>query len=292
MTNLNQDDSTVKGKVKDSVFVDVFSDKENVLDAYREFHPEDTTATTDDIWISTLKTVLVNRIYNDLGFYVKKGNEVKFVIIVEEQSAWNPNMTLRLLWYLSETLRKYIKDTKQRVHGSTKVKLPKIELYVVYAGDEDVPDEVSFKDDYFDGDCPVDVKAKILKKPSTQTIIGQYIGFVRVFEEQKKKKENQDNVKAALEAAINICIDCGYLKKYLSAHREEVITMMAELFNEEKMREEDNEAVRAEGRAEGKAEGMLSTLASLVRDGILSITDAANRAHMNVDEFKIQSGLN
>ena len=47
--------------------------------------------------------------------------------------------------------------------------------------------------------------------------------------------------------------------------------MMAEHFDEEKMREEDNEAIRAEGRAEGKADDILSTLVSLVKIGMLSI---------------------
>ena len=280
--NLNSDDTTVKFTAKDSVFVDVFSDKDNILDAYKEFHPEDTTATVDDIWVSTLKTILINHIYNDLGFYVKKNGEAKFVILVEEQSAWNPNMTLRLLWYLSETLRNYIKDTQQRVHGSTRVKLPKIELYVVYTGDRNAPDEVSFKDDFYGGDCPVDLKAKILKKPGTGTVIGQYIGFSKIFNEQKAKHEN---VMDALEAAINMSIENGYLAEYLTAHKKEVVTMMAELFDEEKMREEDNAALRAEGIAEGETRGTLYTLLGLVKDGILTLADAAKRAHMTEDEF-------
>ena len=49
LQDLNRDDTTVKHTAKDSVFCDVFSDKVNVLDAYKEFHPEDTEATTDDI---------------------------------------------------------------------------------------------------------------------------------------------------------------------------------------------------------------------------------------------------
>ena len=61
--------------------------------------------------------------------------------------------------------------------------------------------------------------------------------------------------------------------------------MMAELFDEERMREEDNEAVRAEGRAEGKAEGKLETLLELVRKGFLTLAQAAAEAHMTEEEF-------
>ena len=47
----------------------------------------------------------------------------------------------------------------------------------------------------------------------------------------------------------------------------------------------------AEGRKEGKAEGILSTLVGLVKDGILSLADAAQRAGMTVSEFEIKAGL-
>ena len=40
------------------------------------------------------------------------------------------------------------------------------------------------------------------------------------------------------------------------------------------------------GRREGKLEGAVTTLASLVKDGILSIEDAAKRANMSVEVFK------
>ena len=40
------------------------------------------------------------------------------------------------------------------------------------------------------------------------------------------------------------------------------------------------------GRAEGRHEGVMSTLTGLVREGILSVQDAANRASMPLEEFK------
>jgi predicted transposase YdaD len=43
---------------------------------------------------------------------------------------------------------------------------------------------------------------------------------------------------------------------------------------------------RAEGRAEGKAEGVISTLVSLVKDGILTESAAAKRANMTEDDFR------
>ena len=48
---------------------------------------------------------------------------------------------------------------------------------------------------------------------------------------------------------------------------------------------------RAKGRAEGKIEGILMTLVELVKDGILTLSEAAKRAHMSVEEFELQTGL-
>ena len=54
----------------------------------------------------------------------------------------------------------------------------------------------------------------------------------------------------------------------------------------EKGRREGIEKGRLEGRREGKLEGAVTTLASLVKDGILSIEDGAKRANMSVEVFK------
>ena len=64
-------------------------------------------------------------------------------------------------------------------------------------------------------------------------------------------------------------------------------------FFDMKITEQDiNEAkieALAEGRAEGKAEGLLLGMLGLVRDGILTISEAAKRAGMSVSEFEEKS---
>ena len=235
-----------KAKSKDSVFVNLFENAENVLRLYKELHPEDTQVTVEDIQIQTIKSILVNTLYNDLGFIVKD----KFVMLVEAQSAWNPNMPLRMLFYLAETYRRYLADTVQSEHSSTKVKIPKPELYVVYTGKRKCPETVSFSETFFDGNSPVELKIRILNKVD-MTIYGQYIGFCKVFNEQKEIY--QDSIMCAKET-IRICIEKGYLVSYLQEHEKEVVDMMAELFDEEYQREAYNRASNKEAIAIGRAE--------------------------------------
>ncbi len=60
--------NTPKRKIKDSVFTNLFQDKKYLLRLYKSLHPEDRDVTEDDIKDVTIKHVLVDADYNDLGF--------------------------------------------------------------------------------------------------------------------------------------------------------------------------------------------------------------------------------
>lgn len=240
---------TTKRKSKDSVFVDLFEDKKYVLQLYKDLHPEDHDVTIDDINVQTIKSVLVNTLYNDLGFLVKD----RLIMLVEAQSLWNPNIALRMMFYLSETYRRYLADTEQSEHSGSRVHLPKPDLYVVYSGNDKVPAEISLSEDFFGGASPVDLKVKVLDTVNN-TIYGQYIGFCKVFDEQRGLYDNK--LECARET-IRICLEKGYLKAYLKNRSKEAINMMSELFDEEYLRNQYNLAERRKNFAEGMQQGML-----------------------------------
>ena len=239
--------STVtKRKTRDSIFVDLFSDIENVRRLYKELYPEDDDITADDIEICTLSTIIVSAVFNDLGFIVKD----RFIVLVEAQTTWNPNMTLRFLFYLAEIYRRYLEANKKSEHSPKKLKLPKPELYIIYSGEEKRPGEMSFSEDYFGGDCCVDIRVKVITGID-DTLAGQYVGFCRVFKEQSKIYKN--SIECAKET-IRICKEKGYLAEYLSKHEKEVIDMVSYLFDEEYQRKMYDEAMREEYREEFKEE--------------------------------------
>ncbi len=248
-----QESRTVKYKTKDSVFTKLFRIEINLLRLYKELHPEDTTTTTKDIQLKTLTTILINDILNDLGFIVKCGDTAKYIILLEAQSKWTENLTLRILFYIAETYRRYLNETQQSEHTYKRIALPKPELYIIYTGDKDVPDEISFNDDYFDGEGPIDIKVKILKQPGTDTIYGQYIGFCKVYDEQRKIHKNKIE---CIKETIRLCEEKGYLTEFLDDHKKEVYTMMSELFDEEYQRNQYDIAVKKIEREKGRAEGM------------------------------------
>lgn len=124
-------ESTPKRKIKDSVFTNLFQDKKYLLQLYRALHPEDCNVTEDAIADITMKHVLVDADYNDLGFSV--GN--RLMILVESQSTWTLNIIIRALMYLIQTYHDYFKRTNQNLYGSKKVNMPIPELYMIFTGE-------------------------------------------------------------------------------------------------------------------------------------------------------------
>jgi hypothetical protein len=120
-----------KKTAKDSVFRDLFGNTKYLLELYQALHPEDRETAEQDLEIVTIKNVLLDQLYNDLGFMAGD----RLLVLVEAQSSWTVNIIIRSLMYLAQTWQEYIESTGQNIYGSKKVKLPKPELYVVYTGD-------------------------------------------------------------------------------------------------------------------------------------------------------------
>lgn len=78
--------------------------------------------------------------------------------------------------------------------------------------------------------------------------------------------------------------------KYRFKHMDGGVKMteaMKELYEEiDKIKEEVREESRKEGREEGREEGKIITLISLVKDGIISLVEAAKRSNMSVENFE------
>ena len=271
-------DLTVKRQSKNSVFVKFFNDEENVLQMYRELHPEASDVTVDDITVDTLESVIVNTLYNDLGFLVKD----KYVMLVEAQSTWNENIALRMLFYLSETFRRYINDTKQSELDEQRVKLPTPELYVIYSGSIRKPDVISLSEDFFGGSPDIELKVHVLSEVD-DTLPGQYIGFCKVFDEQRKL--HSDGLTVAKET-YRICIEKGYLSEFMKVHEREVIDMMYELFDEETMRRQLDAVKSRRDFEKGKAEEKISVALNLLSLGTLSQADIAKVTDLTIEKIR------
>ena len=280
------DRKSMRHSGKDTVFRDMFSKKKYLIQMYKALHPEDSTITKADLKIITLQSILLNGIYNDLGFMVR-GNQL--MILVEAQSTWSPNIVIRALIYLMSTYQDYFSEKAIQLYGSKKVDMPKPELYVIYTGNQDShPDVLSLKDEFFPNtDCCIEAKVKIIYLRDSDDIISQYIGFCRIFNEQVALYGRSLN---AAKETIRICRDKNLLKEYLSERAKEVEGIMLTLFDQEQVWNVERENIRSEAFSEGVnhgiSQGKLSMLIELVRDGSLSLSSAAKKANLDEAVFK------
>lgn len=222
--------NTPKRKIKDSVFTNLFQDKKYLLQLYRALHPEDCDVTEDEIADITIKHVLIDADYNELGFSV--GN--RLMVLVESQSTWTTNIIIRALMYLIQTYHDYFKRTNQNLYGSKKVMIPKPELYMIYTGDrKNIPDSISLSNEFFYGDrISIDAEVKVLYQENEKDIIGQYIIFSKVYNEQRKL---YGNTKQSVTETIRICKSRNVLKEYLENKEQEVVDIMMTLFDDEQI---------------------------------------------------------
>ena len=227
---------TPKRKIKDSVFTNLFQNKKYLLRLYKALHPEDSSVTEDDIRDVTMKHILVDADYNDLGFSIGD----RLVVLVESQSTWTLNIIIRALLYLVQTYHDYFKRTRQNLYGSRKVNMPKPELYVIFTGSktalekrENPPDLISLSRDFFGGErIAIDAEVRVLYQEDESNIIGEYIIFCRVYNEQRKK---YGQTREAVLETIRICKDRNVLREYLENKEGEVIDIMMTLFDEEEI---------------------------------------------------------
>ena len=138
-------DSFAKYTVKDSVFTTIFRDKKYLIQLYRALHPEDTETTEDALTDITIRNVLTNGIYNDLGFRV--GDKILF--LVEQQSSWTMNIIIRALMYLAQVYHDYFEEQDADLYGSKKVHVPEPEIYMIYTGERvSRPETISFSKEF------------------------------------------------------------------------------------------------------------------------------------------------
>jgi len=230
MKQTETEEIIAKYTIKDSVFSDLFKIKKYLLQLYKALHPEDVTATENELTDITIRNVLTDNLYNDLGFSLGE----KIFILVEAQSVWTLNIIIRALLYLAQTYHDYFERTNQNLYKSKKVKMPKPELYVVYVGNhKNIPDEISLSKNFFGGtDIAIDVKVKVISESDTDSIINQYIIFSKVYDEQRTK---YGRTKKAITETIRICKDRNVLREYLENREKEVVSIMMSLYDEEEV---------------------------------------------------------
>ena len=274
-----------KRNYKDSLFRNIFKDKKRLCSLYNALSGENISPR--DITINTLRGTFYNDVKNDISFDI--GNHT--VVLMEHQGSWNPNMPLRMLWYIGKLYRRHI--DVDMAYRSKVVKIPAPKFYVLYNGSKDEPEHRIMRlSEAFEGEShslelladSYNINlAKGKKLLESCYELRCYSVFVAKVQEYLVAKQE---LSQAIKSAIRYCRDNELMKEYFKEHEREVLDMVTFKWDDKRAREIAEEEGRADGLAKGRAEGRLRTLCDLVKDGILSNMDAAKRAGMSLEEFR------
>ena len=270
-----------KRNYKDSLFRNIFKDKKRLCSLYNALSGENISPR--DITINTLRGTFYNDIKNDISF--KVGNHT--VVLMEHQGSWNPNMPLRMLWYIGKLYRRHV--DVDMAYRSKVVKIPAPKFYVLYNGSKDEPEHRIMRlSEAFEGEShslelvadSYNINlAKGKKLLDSCYELRCYSVFVTKVQEYLAAKQE---LSQAIKSAVRYCRDNELMKEYFKEHEKEVLDMVTFKWDDKRARE----IAKEEGIEEGMEKGMLKTLCSLVKDGILSNMDAAKRAGMSLEEFR------
>ena len=239
---------------KDTVFRMIFSDRKNLLSLYNAVNGT-SYKNPEELEIVTLENAIYMGMKNDLAFIIATN-----LFLYEHQSTYNPNMPLRDLFYISSEYQKLV-DHKS-LYSSVLQKIPAPNFIVFYNGTEKKEDrwENALSDAYETPDKEPRLELKVLtlnmneghnKELMEQCQIlreyAQYVAKVREF-------AGNTELNAAVELAVNECIQNNILAEFLRKHKSEVIAMSIFEYDKEEEEKKLREAEYEAGYDEGKKE--------------------------------------
>ena len=263
--------------VKDRLFRYLFEkDREALLELYNALNG---TAYRDasQLEIVTIESAVYVVMKNDLA-YILSGT----ISMYEHQSTYSPNLPVRFLIYLAQEYQMVIEKAQASLYGTGLITLPTPQCVVFYNGVKEMPEEHTLKlSDAFENQkvqADVELTVRMLninyghnrQLMEECRILGEYSAFVAAAREYMLAEQD---LQAALNRAVDACIEKGILKEFLLKNRAEVLGMLLEEFDAEKYERTIRGEGREEGRREGREEGLKEGRSSVNRLGIL-LTEA------------------
>lgn len=270
MKNETSVQQKVQRNYKDTIFRMLFKEKENLLSLYNALNGTDYTD-IGNLEITTLENAVYMNYKNDISFVLAHE-----LLLYEHQSAFNPNMPLRDLLYVSRVIQTRVRDDD--LYSRKKVRIPAPRFIVFYNGTDNQPEQQVLRlSEAFE---------KEQERPALELVVNvyninfghnpellaacrllreyaQYVQRVRTFARTMPFPE-------AVERAVDECIGNGILADFLSKNRAEAIAVSIFEYDEEKHMKNERE----EGREEGR-EDLARILKELMDDGR---TDELKRA--------------
>lgn len=262
--------------------------KGNLLSLYNALN--DTCYTNlDDLEITTMDNALYMSMKNDVSCIISNN-----LALFEQQSTWNPNMPLRGFMYFADLYNKYISTGSLGIYRDKLVKLPTPQYYVFYNGDRDMPDKQLLKlsDAFIEPprEGCFEWTATILninyghnkKLLSNCKTLSDYGILIKTINDYKQK---YNDINAAIENAIDYCIEHDVLKDFLLERKTEAMHTLLTEYDEKKTMEYLRQDAYDDGVTEGEMKLMVSLICKKLSKG-KSVNQIADDLEEDVSKIK------
>ena len=238
---------------KDTMFHDLFSDKENALSLYNALKGSD-YEDADSLEVVTLSDAIYIHGKNDVSILFQNLLE-----LWEHQSTLNYNMPLRGLIYYAHNIDGILRSKGISLYGKKIVKIPAPDYYVFYNGRENTPErqELRLSDAFETVNDGYEWTAHMLNINAgyNQGLLDRcpvLKGYVTLMQYIREYQEQGEKLSEAVDMGIDRCIKEDLLKEYLLKKKSEVKLMLLTEFDEELFVKTMKEEGREEGREEGE----------------------------------------
>ena len=245
---------------KDRLFRLIFGLEEYRENALSLYNAVNHTSYTDasKLIFTTLDNAVYLGMKNDVSFLF--GSDMN---LYEQQSTYNPNMGLRGLLYFSHLYSSYVEREALNLYSGRPLKLPAPRFIVFYNGREKRPARKEIRlSDLFEpaGEGAVEVVAKMININYNEgaEILKRcepLMAYAQLVQEVRDRAAAGMTLDEAVSGGVDSCIEKGVLKEILLKHKSEVVDMILEEYDEEKVRDMFRKEYLEEGREEGLKAG-------------------------------------
>lgn len=240
---------------KDSTFL--FSEPRRAVEFYNAVSGENLPPDTELTYTTLENAIYVDR-SNDLGFVING----RHLVMSECRSTVNWNIPMRCLGYVSRTLENLA--GKEGLYGKNLVKFPAPEFYLFCVGKEQWGRKTlclseSFLAEPKENSLELVVNLINLTYNEDSEILQRspsLLGYSKLlYHIQEELKINGGELKQAIDAAVDTCMDEDLITDFLQKHSKEITGMLFQEITVEEFAEIRAREAYADGEKAGREEG-------------------------------------
>lgn len=249
---------------KDATFRYIFKEKDKFVELYKSLSGIELNP--NEVESFDLDSLVISDWHNDVSFVTKDRH---IIILLEQQSSYCANMSVRCLVYYSNLIRKLYEDNmdkfKNRIYSKNKLFLPRPEFFVLYMGKEELSEECEMLSSHFIDSRNASIDLRVLnidikynndfmQNTNTSDTLHGYSFFVYRYQyhydsEKLSHLSKIDRSREALNLAKQNCISQGFFVDYLN--RKEFCDMAKDEFTMDNFIALKEQEAREEGKQEG-----------------------------------------